>query len=155
MKIKVYQIDRDHDDKNVMFMGYDFTMSHGGVDPSDYKCVFDGNVECSDLEEVFTLCNEDHPIGYNGHSLSVSDIVDVGGAGSSERIIEPLKDRLVGRYTIGDVVDPNTGEVIVENDNIITEKLADKIYLMDVEAPRVAKHRERNTVLQGGERPMT
>jgi len=57
----------------------------------------------------------------------VSDIVDVGGAGSSERIIEPLKDRLVGRYTIGDVIDPNTGEVIVENDNIITEKLADKI----------------------------
>lgn len=77
MKIKVYQIDRDHDDKNLMFMGYDFTMSHGGIDPSDYKCVFDGNVECSDLEEVFTLCNEDHPIGYNGHSLSVSDIVDV------------------------------------------------------------------------------
>ena len=64
MKIKVYQIDREHDDKNVMFMGYDFTMSHGGIDPSDYKCVFDGNVECSDLEEIFTLCNEDHPIGY-------------------------------------------------------------------------------------------
>ena len=81
MKIKVYQIDRDHDDKNLMFMGYDFTMSHGGIDPSDYKCVFDGNVECSDLEEVFTLCNEDHPIGYTGHSLSVSDIVDVEGDG--------------------------------------------------------------------------
>ena len=81
MKIKVYQIDRDHDDNNLMFMGYDFTMSHGGIDPSDYKCVFDGNVECSDLEEVFTLCNEDHPIGYNGHSLSVSDIVDVEGDG--------------------------------------------------------------------------
>ena len=44
MKIKVYQIDHEHDDKNVMFMGYDFTMSHGGIDPSDYKCVFDGNV---------------------------------------------------------------------------------------------------------------
>ena len=81
MKIKVYQIDHEHDDKNVMFMECDFTMSHGGIDPSDYKCVFYGNVDCSNLEEVFILCNEDHPIGYNGHSLSVSDIVDVEGDG--------------------------------------------------------------------------
>jgi len=61
--------------------------------------------------------------------LWVSDIVDNSDVVSTgeQRVIEPLKDRLVGRYTLGDVVDPATGEVIIENDNIITEKIADRI----------------------------
>ena len=36
-------------------------------------------------------------------------------------VIEPLADRLLGRYTIGDVINPSTGEVIVENDQMINE----------------------------------
>ena len=76
MKIKVYQIDHEKDSKNVMFMDYAFTEKHGGVNPAVYKTVFDGNVDAKNLEGVFSLLNTDAPVGYNGHSLSVSDIVE-------------------------------------------------------------------------------
>ncbi len=76
MKIKVYQIDPDRDRKNLLFMHYTFTQQHGGVDPGVYKCVFDGSVDAKNLEDVFAQLNTQHPVGYNGHSLSVSDIVE-------------------------------------------------------------------------------
>ena len=58
--------------------------------------------------------------------LWVSRIVDVL-PGGKEAVIEPFEDRLVGRFTIGDVVNPATGEVIIENDKMITESIARKI----------------------------
>ena len=42
-------------------------------------------------------------------------------------VIEPLEDRLIGRYTIGAVIDPNTGEVIAEDDTMLTDKHVKKI----------------------------
>ena len=42
-------------------------------------------------------------------------------------VIEPLKDRLIGRYVIGNVVHPETGEVLVEDNTMITEKQATAI----------------------------
>ena len=42
-------------------------------------------------------------------------------------VIEKLEDRLIGRYTIGDIVDPATGEVIVENDTMLTPALVKKV----------------------------
>ncbi|MCQ2427842.1 MAG: DNA-directed RNA polymerase subunit beta' [Clostridia bacterium] len=38
------------------------------------------------------------------------------------KALESLEDRLLGRYTIGDVVDPATGEVIAEDDCMLDEK---------------------------------
>ncbi len=35
--------------------------------------------------------------------------------------LESLSDRILGRYTFGEVVHPETGEVLVENDTMITE----------------------------------
>ncbi|OGO88480.1 MAG: DNA-directed RNA polymerase subunit beta' [Clostridiales bacterium GWF2_36_10] len=60
---------------------------------------------------------------YNCHDdrgLWVRKIVDKL-AGGKEEVIEPFEDRLIGRYVIGDVLDPNTGEVIVPNDTMIDE----------------------------------
>ena len=76
MKVRIYQINKALDTENALFMGIDFAEKHGGVDPSTYRCVFDGSLDFSDIEEVYTLCNAEHPIGYYGHSLSVSDIVE-------------------------------------------------------------------------------
>ena len=76
MKVRIYQINKEHDTENALFMGFDFAEKHGGVDPSTYMCVFDGSLGFSDIEEVYALCNTEHPIGYNGHSFSVSDIVE-------------------------------------------------------------------------------
>ncbi len=44
----------------------------------------------------------------------VTDVIDGGEK------IEPLEERLTGRYVIGDVVDPKTGEVIVKDGSMIT-----------------------------------
>ena len=82
MKIKVFQVNSDLDRHNTLFRSYDSAMkSAGQIDPSVYKTVFDGNVDAQDLEDVFAVLNFSHPVGYNGHSLSVSDIVEIDGSG--------------------------------------------------------------------------
>ena len=52
--------------------------------------------------------------------MKVRKIVDYM-SGGKEEVIEPFADRLLGRFTIGNVVNPTTGEVIVEHDTMITE----------------------------------
>ena len=53
--------------------------------------------------------------------------IEIGDVKDGTEVIEPLSERLVGRYTVEDVTDPNTGEVIHQKDDVITEKVADKI----------------------------
>ena len=53
--------------------------------------------------------------------IVVSDIV------SGQAVVEKLFDRLVGRYTVGDVVDENTGELIVPSNTMIDEEMAQAI----------------------------
>ena len=48
-------------------------------------------------------------------------------------IIEPLYDRILGRYTNNKVVNPETKEVIIEKGELITEAIADKIIKADIE----------------------
>ncbi len=47
--------------------------------------------------------------------------------------LETLSDRIIGRYTFGPVVDPTSGEVIVEADTQITEEMAKKITAAGIE----------------------
>ena len=49
------------------------------------------------------------------------------------QIIEKMQERLIGRYAVNDVVDPNTKELIVDNDTMITEAIADKIIAAGIE----------------------
>jgi DNA-directed RNA polymerase subunit beta' len=57
-----------------------------------------------------------------------------------KNVLEPLQDRIVGRYTIGPVVHPETGEVIVGDDEMISEEQAnaivkagiDKVYIRTI-----------------------
>jgi DNA-directed RNA polymerase subunit beta' len=53
----------------------------------------------------------------------VNEIIDE----KSKNVLEPLADRIVGRYTIGAIVHPATGEVIVEDDEMITEAQAKRM----------------------------
>ena len=48
-------------------------------------------------------------------------------------VIEVLYDRIVGRYTIDPIVNPTTGEVIVEADSMIKEDEAEKIIAAGIE----------------------
>ncbi|HEU4716449.1 MAG TPA: DNA-directed RNA polymerase subunit beta' [Bacteroidia bacterium] len=45
----------------------------------------------------------------------------------NEEIVEPLHDRILGRTTVHDVYDPQTGELIIESGNEITEEYASRI----------------------------
>ena len=53
--------------------------------------------------------------------IVVCDIVDSG------RVIEDFVERMIGRYAADDVIDPNTGEVIVSRDQMMTEADAQRI----------------------------
>ncbi len=77
MRINIYQIDSDKDINRVKFEGYEETLKYGGINPAIYKCVFHGDVD-GDLEAVYCTFNHpDHPGTFQGHSLSLSDIIEV------------------------------------------------------------------------------
>ena len=48
-------------------------------------------------------------------------------------VIEEIYDRIVGRYTIDPIVNPTTGEVIVEADSMIMEEQAEEIVAAGIE----------------------
>jgi len=50
-----------------------------------------------------------------------------------KNVLEPLADRIHGRYTMGDVVDPRTGEVIVPDDTMINDEHIKKITAAGIE----------------------
>ena len=55
--------------------------------------------------------------------IEVSEFVDE----KSGTVIEPLEDRIVGRYTATKVINPETKETIVDKDEMINENIAKKI----------------------------
>ncbi len=48
-------------------------------------------------------------------------------------IIEELYDRIVGRYALEDIVNPKTGEIIVQGDQMILEDMAEEICRLGIE----------------------
>ena len=80
MEIKIYQINSDRDAEGYKFMGMDWVKKHWGeqgVDSEIYDKVYEGTISGSTLEDVFSTFNFERPVGFKGHSLSVSDIVEV------------------------------------------------------------------------------
>ena len=62
----------------------------------------------------------DHDCGTT-EGLWVYDIKD------GNQLIEKMQERLIGRFVTKDVIDPNTQEVIVDTNTMITDEIADKI----------------------------
>lgn len=87
MKIRIYQIDMEQDTKRAKFGGSDWVRKlHNGRIPSEiYRLVYDGETEAQTLEDVFLIFNEYHPLDYRGHSLSMSDVVEVIGDGGTSK----------------------------------------------------------------------
>ena len=52
-------------------------------------------------------------------------------------IIEPLYDRILGRYTNKKVIDPESKEVIIDKNELITENIADRIINAGIEAVEI------------------
>jgi len=85
LKINIYQINRDRDTQRLKFMGLDAVrkvLRSAEPDCAAYDKVYSGNVKCRNLEDVFILFQSGRPEGLRGHSLSVSDVVEVEDAAS-------------------------------------------------------------------------
>ena len=87
MKFCIYQINLDRDTDRVAFEGIENLQRYHGTTEirSDlYDKVYEGNIDCSSLEDLFRIFNIDHPADYPGRSMSGSDIVEIqdnGGRG--------------------------------------------------------------------------
>ena len=88
MKIRIYQINLMCDTNKMAFRPYEDLKKKGWqgcpfVDFEIYDKVFEGEVDCKTLEEVFIMFNTtSHPEGYKGRNLSVSDVVEVMEGGT-------------------------------------------------------------------------
>ena len=61
------------------------------------------------------------------HDCGTDEYIEVEDIKDGNQIIEKLNERLVGRYAFENIVNPQTGEVIVDTDTLITPDIADKI----------------------------
>lgn len=80
MKIRVYQINREKDKNRFIFCDYDYVVrkqGHAHICRDLYDVVFEGDVDCRNLEDIYVLFNSSRAPEYHGHSMSVSDIVEV------------------------------------------------------------------------------
>ena len=73
MRIKIFQMESSDRTYGKKFS----EIPKDGVDPSLYKNVYYGDVEAENLEDVYRLFNDNRPYTFKGHSLSVSDVVQV------------------------------------------------------------------------------
>lgn len=76
-RCRVYQLKPDTDPR-IKFIGYaELKERFGEPDPACYAVVYDGEVETNDLDELYEKFNLEQPPGYEGYSLSMSDILEL------------------------------------------------------------------------------
>ena len=74
---RVWQLKPESDLRMRFISLADFCKEFGEPQMSDYQTVYDGEVETNNLEALYTKFNIDHPPGYAGHSLSMSDVLEL------------------------------------------------------------------------------
>lgn len=87
MNYKIYQLDidnvnviRDHK----LYESWDMLNRTAGFSMWDYKKVYEGEIDEDEdtahlLDVIFRIFNLNHPEDFHGHSLSVSDVVELDG----------------------------------------------------------------------------
>lgn len=89
MKYEIYQLKEDTmEQTKLWFMASDQAAQLGGIHRENYRLVYEGNVETrkdaqQTLDGLFRRFNIDRPEGFEGHSLSVSDIIYLADGESS------------------------------------------------------------------------
>ncbi|MDR0951508.1 MAG: hypothetical protein LBM18_01105 [Oscillospiraceae bacterium] len=74
---RIWQL-RDDVDVMMKFISLDELHKRFGEPEADnYRLVFEGTVSTNELEEIWTLFNTERPPGFVGHSLSMSDVVEL------------------------------------------------------------------------------
>ena len=65
------------------------------------------------------------------------DGIEVSRIMDGNRVLEPLEERLTGRYVVEPVIDPNTGEVLMETDRMMTAEDAKRIADAGIESVKI------------------
>ncbi len=127
MNIAIYQINTSRDDNNAAFLsldGLEHIQGSSNINSEIYDRVFEGDVDCNDLEDVYRMFNVNKPDGYRGRSLSVSDVVEI------------IKDDENSEFHFCDSI----GFKEIEFDRYLTEELKeDKIKVVLCEPGKTAR----------------
>ncbi len=76
-KVRIWQL-KANSDFSMRFISLDeFEKQFGNPSMESYECIYDGKLSTNDLEDIYTICNSNHPQNYKGHSLSMSDVVEL------------------------------------------------------------------------------
>ena len=65
------------------------------------------------------------------------DGIEVWDIKDGNQVVEKLEERLVGRYPLENIVNPETNEIIVDTDTMITDKIAESIVSAGIETVKV------------------
>ena len=71
------------------------------------------------------------------HDCGTNDGIIIYDIKDGNQVIEKMQERIIGRYVVNDVYDPNTNELIVDNNTMITESIAEKIVSAGIEKLKV------------------
>ncbi len=85
-----------------------------------------------DVSQEVIIHEDDCCAGKKPRGLAIRAII-----GSNGEIIESLEDRLTGRFAAEDVIDPQTGEVIITPAEMITEDIAKRIVKSGIEEVKI------------------
>lgn len=92
------------------------------------KGLLDTDLRTADSEYLMRrLVNASQEVIIREDDCGTSDGLEVSSIVISGYMIEGLAERLTGRYSIEDITEPNSGEIIVQKNQLITEDLAKKI----------------------------
>ena len=81
---RIWQLKKDVD-VAMRFIGYeDQVRKFGEPDAGNYTLVFDGDLGTSDLEQIYTICRDAPPPGYQGYRMALSDVVELYDDSGSE-----------------------------------------------------------------------
>ena len=106
-----------------------FIASHGGrkgAADTALKTADSGYLTRKLVDVSHSVIVKEEDCGTN-HGFVVSNIETVNPRNGSVKVIVKLEDRLVGRFALNDIINPETGEVIVKGNTEISEEKAKEI----------------------------
>ena len=78
-EIKIFQIKETTENIPFLYCNFDFCLRYGfKIRRESYRCVYEGPLkDGSSLEDIYYRFNIELPASFKGHSLSVSDVVEI------------------------------------------------------------------------------
>jgi DNA-directed RNA polymerase beta subunit len=102
------------------------------LDPKGFTRPVDKILVGTRTQQPIMVSDAEEPLVREGGKITRAAIKKLSNAGIEE--IPILREELVGRITLRDIIDPETGEVIVESNEALTEETLDHIISLKIPA---------------------